>query len=149
MPTVPSNTKCSHLRCNNPRTKYSSLCLEHGGRDTQKYYADKDRQEANALYQTSRWSRHRQLHLSKHPLCHACLQRGIVTPATDIDHVFAWRHLGKDAFYNNFFQCLCHECHASKSQMEKKGVYYDFRGDNRVEYRIEDYPRLAPRFLET
>ena len=79
--------------------------MEHGGRDVQVYKSNEERTQANAMYQTTRWARLRAKYLSSQPLCQSCLKRGIVTPATDIDHVFPWRPLGKDAFYANYYQC--------------------------------------------
>ena len=143
MPTLPSNTKCSSLGCKNPKSRFNSFCIEHGGRDTQKYHSTEERDAANLMYQTAQWRTLRKVMLSKQPICQACKQRGIITSANEVDHVFAWRQIGKQAFYKNCFQCLCHDCHASKTQQEKKGLFQDFRGEVMVERTIGDYARLA------
>jgi 5-methylcytosine-specific restriction endonuclease McrA len=38
-------------------------------------------------YSTTRWARIRKHQLREHPLCKYCLERGIVEPATIVDHV--------------------------------------------------------------
>lgn len=101
------------------------------------------------MYQTARWSKMRAKYLSMQPLCQSCLKRGVVSPATDIDHVFPWRPLGKEAFHANYFQCLCHECHASKTQLEKRGICVDYRGEQTLEYKLDEYPRHRGFFFET
>ena len=142
MPTAPLNGKCSHLGCNNPRSRYSSLCLEHGGRDKQKSYTSEERRESNSFYATAQWRRKRQAELSRQPLCVACLIKGIVTPATEVDHVFPWRRIGEGAFYRNLFQCLCHDHHSLKTQLEKHGIIKHYT-QREVDLTLNDYQRLV------
>ena len=142
MPTVPSNGKCSSLGCKNPRSKYSSYCLEHGGRDTQLTYRTKERDKAHAFYLTAQWSRHRIAQLSRQPLCQSCLTRGIIISATEVDHVFPWRRIGAHAFYRNLFQSLCHDCHSHKTQQEKKDTILYFANEIVIRYRVDDYNLL-------
>lgn len=147
MPTIPSNTKCSMLGCNNHKSKCNSLCIEHGGKDVYKYKSSKDRQEKNNLYSTSQWQGLRQIQLSKHPLCAGCLSQGIVTAAIHIDHVFPWTHIGKQAFYYNVFQSLCHSCHSSKTSLEAKGIFR-YYGQPNKDLTINDYASYAYSFQE-
>lgn len=142
MPTVPTNGKCSHLGCNHPRSKYSTSCLEHGGRDTQHTYRSEERDKAHAFYLTAQWGRHRARQLSLQPLCQACLTRGIITGATQVDHVFPWRRIGTHAFYRNLFQSLCHECHSHKTQQEQKGIIMHYANEIAMTYRVVDYQRI-------
>ena len=142
MPTVPSNGKCASLGCKNPRSKYSTYCLEHGGRDTQLTYRTEERDKAHAFYLTAQWQRHRIAQLSRQPICQSCLTRGIITPATEVDHVFPWRQIGSNAFYRNLFQSLCHDCHSHKTQQEKKGTILYFTGEIVTRYRVDDYNLL-------
>ena len=142
MPTVPTNGKCSHLACKNPRSKYSTFCLEHGGRDTQLSYRNEERDKAHALYLTAQWQKHRVVQLSGHPLCACCYTRGIITPATEVDHVFPWRQLGRQAFYLNLFQSLCHDCHSHKTQEERKGKVLHYTKGIVMTYRVVDYSQV-------
>ena len=142
MPTVPSNGKCASLGCKNPRSKYSTYCLEHGGRDTQLTYRSEERDKAHAFYLTAQWARHRMRQLSGQPLCQSCLTRGIITQATEVDHVFPWRQIGAHAFYRNLFQSLCHDCHSHKTQEEKRGRVLHYVNEIVSTYRVEDYKRV-------
>ena len=143
MPTVPRQEKCIQLGCGNPRTKLSSNCLEHGGRNERPTYKTDKRDAANAFYQTRQWKTLRAAKLSTDPLCQSCFVRGIIAQATEVDHIFAWQHIGPQAFYRNLFQTLCHDCHSTKTQMEKRGVYMDYRNNVATKRTITDYNRLV------
>lgn len=143
MPTLPSNTKCSELGCKNMRTKLSALCLEHGGRDTYTAPKTEERSAFNSMYQTSQWKRLRQIQLSKQPLCQSCLCKGRVVQAQHVDHVFPWKALGKEAFYQNIFQSLCGECHSTKTQLESKGIIKFYNQQVEIDYKLHDYARIV------
>ena len=145
MPYLPSNAKCATLGCRNNRSRYSTHCLEHGGRDEQRAYNKQERKERNALYKTAQWSRHRQLQLSINPICAACSIDGIITPATEIDHVFPWSQIGEQAFYRNIFQSLCKPCHTYKTAQEQRGniIHYQHSTGIEVRYTLADYERIT------
>ena len=144
MPTVPSSTVCSTLGCKNTKARFSSLCIEHGGRDTfnhKKYNDTKHRKEAGSKYNSSQWRSFRQIQLSKHPICASCATEAVITPACHIDHLFPWSHLGDHAFIRNIFQSLCASCHTHKTQLEAKGIYRMYGTPNR-DYIASDYHRV-------
>ena len=144
MPTVPSTTVCSTLGCKNTKARFSSLCTEHGGRDTfdhKRYNNTKGRKEAGSKYNSSQWRSFRQIQLSKHPICASCATEAVVTPACHIDHVFPWSRLGDHAFIRNVFQSLCASCHTHKTQLEAKGIYRLYGTPNR-DYIASDYHRV-------
>lgn len=133
MPIYPKNTQCSELGCKELRSRLNSFCLKHGGRDNSVY------KDTNSIYQTPAWRSTRQRQLSLQPLCQACLSRGRIEAAQHVDHVFAWRHIGKHAFLNNVFQSLCQADHSHKTGMEKQGKYIHYKTDGPKEYVITDY----------
>lgn len=69
-----------------------------------------------------RWQKARAGHLRNNPLCAECLKRGIVTPATIVDHIVP--HRGDQALFwdPNNRQSMCKHCHDShKQRLEKSG----------------------------
>lgn len=63
-----------------------------------------------------RWQRRRAIQLQREPLCRHCYARGIITPATDVDHIISKAKGGPDTFDN--YASLCHACHSSKTVRE-------------------------------
>ena len=141
MPTIPKFTKCLTLGCREERSKFNAYCMGHGGRDTfdyKRWNASEKRRLANDRYQTTQWRKLRQIQLSKHPLCAACLSEGKITQAIHLDHLFPWSQLGDDAFYINVFQSLCHSCHSIKTTLEQRDIYRCYGIPNR-DYKLSDY----------
>ena len=140
MPTIPTNPKCSTLGCANTKAKFSTLCVEHGGRDVFDYkrYNKGKRKESTAKYNTSQWHTLRQIQLSQHPLCASCTTQGIVTAANHVDHVFPWSHISEQAFTHNIYQSLCASCHTIKTHLEQQGVYRRY-GMPSIDYKQSDY----------
>ena len=145
MPTVPSNPRCSHLGCKNLKAKHSSNCTEHGGReafDHKRYNSTDKRLDALKRYHSTQWQTLRQIQLSAHPLCAACLSDNIVTAAHHVDHLFAWQHIGEQAFTHNVFQSLCASCHSAKTALEQRGVYRLY-GAVVTDFDLSDYARIV------
>lgn len=141
MPTVPSNPKCSTLGCKNSKARFSSLCVEHGGRDTfnsKQYNATDKRRLATDKYNTAQWRTLRQIQLSQYPLCASCKHDGIITSAQHVDHIFPWQQIGEHAFVHNIYQSLCQSCHSSKTTLEQQGIFrrYGVRDYNLLDYSI-------------
>lgn len=130
--------KCSTLGCNNDKTRFSSSCVEHGGKEKINFNVSDKRKEFNSAYSTRQWKTFRQIHLSQYPLCASCLIKNITTQATEVDHVFPWSQLHKAAFTYNIFQSLCKSCHIMKTTLEQKNIIKHFDGNER-EYTISDY----------
>ena len=141
MPTIPKFTKCLTLGCRNERSKFNAYCMDHGGRETfdhKRYNKSAKRKEGLDKYHSTQWRKLRQIQLSKHPLCAACLSDGKITQAIHIDHLFPWSQLGEDAFYINVFQSLCHSCHSIKTTLEQRDIYRLYGIPNR-DYKLSDY----------
>lgn len=72
------------------------------------------------LYKTAAWRAIRHQQLSIQPLCEWCLEREVVTEATEVHH--AEVHRGNlDLFYAGPFISTCKPCHASRGQREDLG----------------------------
>lgn len=71
-------------------------------------------------YNTARWRRLRGLQLSQHPMCRYCADLGVLTPATDVDHVVPVREAPEGAFDPGNLQSLCKPCHSQTKQREER-----------------------------
>jgi 5-methylcytosine-specific restriction protein A len=143
MPSVPKQTTCIELGCNNARSRRNVYCLQHGGNDAL-YYKSNDtpkRKQFNAMYNTKQWASLRMAQLSKYPICAGCESEGIITPANTVDHLFPWSQHGRESFYLNVFQSLCVIHHTYKTQLEQRGVYRRY-GTPVRDYMQGDYERL-------
>lgn len=92
-----------------------------------------DKRTSHQRGYTYRWQQYREVWLRKHPLCgdrihgscptHSrCVQAGLATPGTDVDHITP--HRGDEALFwdENNHQTLCGTCHDSfKPQFERTG----------------------------
>ena len=60
-----------------------------------------------------RWRRLRRMVLAREPLCRVCGEKGMLTPATQVDHIVPLADGGDNAFEN--LQSLCATCHSQKT----------------------------------
>jgi 5-methylcytosine-specific restriction enzyme A len=77
------------------------------------------------LYASPRWRRLRRYQLQAHPLCKFCAERGLVEPATIVDHVEP-HHGDLNKFWLGKLQSLCKRCHdGAKREIELYGYRRD------------------------
>lgn len=70
------------------------------------------------------WKRLRAQVLAEEPLCRMCAARGLVAPATDVDHIEDSREDYTDDNSRENLQALCHECHSLKTAASMdKSIY--------------------------
>lgn len=69
-------------------------------------------------YSHRRWRRIRARQLAKEPLCRHCLERGLITEATEVDHIEPHRG-DRDKFWYGAKQSLCSTCHGSKTAKDE------------------------------
>ena len=81
-----------------------------------------DRERSADPYHTSMWTRLSRAFRAEHPLCAECQRKGIIRPATCVDHIVPWP-ICQDDFYNRSnLQSLCDECNHEKGQKDKKKI---------------------------
>jgi 5-methylcytosine-specific restriction endonuclease McrA len=75
----------------------------------------------HSWYDTARWQRLRAYQLLEHPLCAICARKGLVEPASVVDHVDP--HRGDwMKFCTGKLQSLCKTCHdGEKRTIEIRG----------------------------
>jgi 5-methylcytosine-specific restriction enzyme A len=71
--------------------------------------------ETRRWYRTLRWKVYRRAVLNANPLCVICQTHGVVTVATEVDHIR--RHFDKPELFWNLanLQGLCRACHVQKT----------------------------------
>ena len=100
----------AHLPWDSPRPKADT-------------YKDRPRQASASLYHTYRWARLSRAFRAEHPLCAECRRKGIVKPATCVDHIEPWPVCGEQGFYDwSNLQALCDECNHDKGQRDKPKI---------------------------
>lgn len=139
MPTVPKQTKCAYLGCNNPRSLVNTYCEGHGGKG---YNSTAERKKSNALYKTALWQKLRIQQLSRQPMCQACILDNKITQATEVDHLFPWSQIGRHAFTLNIFQSLCRSHHTDKTWLERQGIFRHYKEPAPNDFGLADYKRL-------
>ena len=83
-------------------------------------------------YDTTAWRALRLQHLQENPLCVSCKAKGIITPATELDHIVPISTFSEEdrehQFWHGAKQGLCHSCHSSKSGKERTTRAHDAHG---------------------
>lgn len=108
MPKRPKRP-CRYPGCPN-LCKSGTYCPEHSAGSP-----DRLRGSAAERGYDAKWRRARKRFLQRHPLCANCLSRGVLTPATVVDHIVP--HRGDRALFwdENNWQPLCKNCHDQKT----------------------------------
>ena len=78
------------------------------------------RERSSDLYHTYRWTKLSAAFRAAHPLCAECNRKGIIKPATVVDHIIPYP-ICKDYFFDRSnLQSLCDECNHEKGQRDKR-----------------------------
>jgi 5-methylcytosine-specific restriction protein A len=73
---------------------------------------------ARKLYDTRWWRRESKVFLARNPLCKHCDELGLVTAATEVDHIIPHRGNAKLFRDRKNWQALCASCHGRKTASE-------------------------------
>jgi len=90
-------------------------------------YKGSESSVGNKLYKTAEWEATRRAVLNRDPVCQWCLGVGMVTEATDADHIIPSRYLHTHAefFDQENIVGSCRSCNSRRASYEAKGVYYE------------------------
>ena len=82
---------------------------------------DSRRENAHQRGYTNKWRDARAQYLREYPLCLHCMQKNLITPATEVDHIVP--HKGDMGLFWNRknWQPLCKPCHSTKTAKEDGG----------------------------
>ena len=108
---MPKNPKrpCRYPGCPN-LCESGTYCQEHSAESP-----DRLRGNATKRGYDAKWRRARRQFLQRHPLCANCLSKGILTPATVVDHIVPHRGDQRLFWDEQNWQPLCKACHDRKT----------------------------------
>ena len=113
MPSRPLRP-CSYPGC--PELVKAGYCDAH--KRTQPDYHIPEHQR---MYNSARWKRMRKAQLTREPWCKGCLEQGVCTVATDVDHITPHRGSERLFYDAENLQSLCRSCHSRKTAEEVFG----------------------------
>lgn len=93
-----------------------------------KHIAEKPKQKpkketSNEAGYTYRWQKQRLLYLKQNPICVICEWNGMITPATEVDHIIPHKKDWQVFWDVDNWESLCKRCHAIKTFTEIKTGY--------------------------
>lgn len=114
---------CAYPGCGKDIPITDKYCKKHRNADKARRQESErfHRKGEKRLYNSRAWKNLRAAHLRHFPLCAECLKRGIVTAATDVDHIIPHRGDPSLMWNPNNLQSLCHACHSRKTAAEDGG----------------------------
>ena len=81
------------------------------------------REQPGAPYHTSRWTKLSRAIREERPLCAECQRRGILRPATCVDHLTPWPICGESGFFDRAnLQPLCDDCNNRKGIRDRARI---------------------------
>ena len=75
------------------------------------------RRRTNRFYNTKAWRETRRDVLERHLGCEQCARLGLLTPATEVDHIVPLSR-GGDPYALDNLQALCRPCHSRKTRRD-------------------------------
>ena len=76
---------------------------------------DRERGSASARGYDRAWQKLRSLVLAEEPLCRFCQQKGILTPAREVDHILTIRERPDLRLVRSNLRALCTPCHSGRT----------------------------------
>ena len=112
MPSLPPKP-CNHTRCHSMAVKMGR-CENH----QPKAWSSSEGKTSTERGYGAKWRKVRKQALSRdNHLCRTCFESGILTPATEVDHIINKASGGTDELSN--LQSICKECHKLKTVEER------------------------------
>ena len=112
--------KCKRPGCYSLAVDGSDFCERHQQAPARLETAEPRLSAAQRGY-GHRWRKLRDWFIRAHPYCEECLKKGIMTLATDVDHIQPHKGDARLLFDVSNLQSLCHECHSRKTAGEDGG----------------------------
>ena len=112
---------CNHPGCGQVVAAGVSHCAAHApaakSRAMKRRELRRKPSPGRRWYKWAAWQALRRQQLEGAPLCKACEGRGVITAATDVDHIVPWTD--RATFFDpTNLQSLCRSCHSGKTMRE-------------------------------
>ena len=118
---MPSRPPSHEQRLREARPDLAGLQQRAESRQDQaRRMADPAQVRAERIRRTAAWLRARELVLREEPLCRRCLELGVATKTTQVDHIEPLALRPDLATVRSNLQGLCTACHALKSADERR-----------------------------
>lgn len=113
-------TACRKPGCKSKgKREFQGYCAKHKA-ESGWFRVERDSGNRHERGYGSDWEKLREQVLERDDyLCCSCNVKGIITPATTVDHIKAKAHGGTDDLSN--LQSLCNKCHNAKTATERLG----------------------------
>jgi 5-methylcytosine-specific restriction protein A len=103
-------------------------CIVYDKAIGKEYSQRRDQTEPRRWIHSPRWRKSREIHLRQYPLCVACERQGMITGATQVDHVIPHKGDYKLFWDQSNWQSICEPCHSRKTAAEVGGFGNVIRG---------------------
>lgn len=80
-----------------------------------------DRVRSADPYHSSRWTKLSRVFREQHPLCAECKRKGLIVPATCVDHIIPYP-ICQDFFDESNLQALCDRCNMLKGAADRNKI---------------------------
>lgn len=84
---------------------------------TRKQFDKQRNPQKNKTYDHA-WRKLRDAHIQANPICKHCIAEGILTPATEVDHIVPVKIAPERRLDPTNLQSLCKPCHSRKTAFE-------------------------------
>ena len=94
---------------------------------TRPSYSNASVSQSNPLYKTAEWEATRQAVLERYPVCYWCEHIGLLTEATDADHILpsSSLHTRSSFFDQDNLVGSCRSCNSKRASYTAKGVWLE------------------------
>lgn len=90
------------------------------------------------FYTRKIWQKARKVILSKEPFCRMCRERGVLTIATDVDHIIPLKVDQSLALAEDNLQPLCKACHNAKTKEDEKKYFLEEKSLQKREVKFNE-----------
>ena len=120
---MPTRAKkpCAYPQCPELVEAGNTYCGIHrkGESRRQDKFRTRDKR-IKSFYSSARWQKVRNRFIKINPLCEHCLDKDIVTPAEEVDHIVPVKEDWSKRLREDNLQSLCRRCHRRKTVKDKE-----------------------------